>query len=155
MEFLRKKNTAVRIVRIFNTYGPNMEKSDGRVVSNFINQALSGQSLTLYGDGSQTRSLCYVSDLVDGLFKAATLPHLSGEVINLGNPEEYTVEDIAKKIKEMTGSNSQISYKKLPQDDPRERKPDIRKAMRLLDWMPHVTLREGLLRTMEYYQALS
>ncbi|OGG12788.1 hypothetical protein A3D77_07060 [Candidatus Gottesmanbacteria bacterium RIFCSPHIGHO2_02_FULL_39_11] len=153
MEFLRKKNTAVRIVRIFNTYGPNMEKSDGRVVSNFINQALSGQSLTLYGDGSQTRSLCYVSDLVEGIIKMIQKDNINGEVINLGNPNEMKVREIAEIILKLTKSNSQIIKSgEKDADDPKRRKPDISKAKKILGWEPHVSVEEGLLKTIEYFK---
>jgi dTDP-glucose 4,6-dehydratase len=153
MLFIRNHNLDGRIVRIFNTYGPNMRKDDGRVVSNLINQALEGKPMTIYGDGKQTRSFCYVSDMVEGLYKALVTEKTSGEVINLGNPEEYTVNDLADKIKTMTGSASEIIHTDLPVDDPVKRRPDITKAMKLLNWKPAVTVDEGLKKTIEYYRS--
>lgn len=156
MEFLRKKDVAVRIVRIFNTYGPRMEKSDGRVVSNFINQALTGKPLTIYGDGSQTRSLCFVSDLVGGLIKMIEKDGIDGEVINMGNPNELTVKEIAETILELTNSPSHlVKEKEKDIDDPDRRKPDISKAKRILDWEPKVSVREGLLKTIDYFKKIS
>ena len=152
MLYVRSHNVDARIVRIFNTYGPNMRSDDGRVVSNFINQALGGKPLTVYGKGSQTRSFCYVSDMVDGLLAVMFSDKTRGEVINLGNPDEYTVSDIAQKIKHMTGSKSEIVYKDLPVDDPCRRKPDISKAKKLVGWQPVVSLGEGLKKTIEYYK---
>ncbi len=152
MLYYRKFAVDTRIVRIFNTYGPRMRKTDGRVISNFINQALEGKQLTVYGDGSQTRSFCYVSDLVSGIVKMMFSDKTKGEVVNLGNPEEYRVIDLAKKIQSMSGSSSQIVYGKLPEDDPVRRQPDINKARRLLGWEPRVTLDEGLEKTFAYYK---
>ncbi|MFH0749521.1 MAG: UDP-glucuronic acid decarboxylase family protein [Candidatus Gottesmanbacteria bacterium] len=152
MLYVRNRGVDGKIVRIFNTYGPKMRKDDGRVISNFINQALEGKPLTVYGDGKQTRSICYVSDLVEGLVKMMFSDKTKGEVINLGNPEEYTMIDLAKKIKEMTGTASEIVFEKLPQDDPTQRKPDITKAEKLFGWKPIVTADVGLQKTIEYYK---
>jgi len=152
MLYVRNRGVDGRIVRIFNTYGPNMRKDDGRVISNFINQALEGKPLTVYGDGKQTRSICYVSDLVDGLLKMMFSDKTKGEVVNLGNPEEYTMIDLAKKIQVMTGTKSDISFEPLPQDDPMQRRPDITKAKTVLGWEPKVSADVGLQKTIEYYK---
>lgn len=152
--FLHKYGIDARIIRIFNTYGPNMQINDGRVVSNFINQALKNEAITIYGDGTQTRSFCYVSDLVEGLKKAMFTEGTNGEVFNLGNPEEYSMIDLANKIKEMTNSESEIVFKDLPQDDPKQRRPDIEKAERALNWKPVVSVDDGLTKTIEYYKNL-
>ncbi|MBI2195779.1 MAG: SDR family oxidoreductase [Candidatus Levybacteria bacterium] len=154
MGFIRKHGVNARIVRIFNTYGPKMQKDDGRVISNFINQALSGNPITVYGDGKQTRSLCFVSDMAEGIMKAMLAEGTKGEVINLGNPNEKAILEVAEMIKEMTGSNSQISFEDLPEDDPKKRNPDISKAKNLLSWNPKVDLKEGLERTIEYFRTL-
>ncbi len=153
--FIHKYNLDARVIRIFNTYGPRMQKDDGRVVSNFINQALSGEPLTVYGKGEQTRSFCYVSDLIEGIYKAMLEKNTNGEVFNLGNPGEYTVMELANKIRKLTGSKSKIVYKPLPKDDPTKRRPDISKAKEVLNWEPKVSLDEGLQKTIEYYQSLS
>ena len=152
MEYVRKFNLDARIVRIFNTYGEKMDKDDGRVVTNFINQALSGKPLTIYGSGRQTRSFCYVSDLVAGLVKAMETLNTKGEVFNLGNPKEYTILEIAKIIKEMVGVKDKIAFLPLPQDDPEKRRPDITKARQKLGWEPSVTLEEGLKKTIAYFR---
>lgn len=152
--YLHKYNLDARIVRIFNTYGPRMQKDDGRVVSNFINQAIKGSPLTIYGDGKQTRSFCFVSDMVEGIYKAMFTDKTKGEIFNLGNPEEYTVLDLAEKIKKMTGASSEIVYKPLPPDDPTQRQPDISKAKETLGWDPTVSVEEGLKKTIEYYKSL-
>jgi len=152
MVYLRKYGLDARIVRIFNTYGPRMRKDDGRVVSNFINQSLSGTPLTIYGDGTQTRSFCFVSDLVDGLTKAMFTDHTKGVVFNLGNPEEYKVNELAEKIKTLTASSSPIEHGELPEDDPTQRKPDITKAKTILGWEPKVSVDEGLGKTIAYYK---
>lgn len=152
MLYVRTRGVDGRIVRIFNTYGPKMRKDDGRVISNFINQSLEGKPLTVYGDGKQTRSICYVSDLVDGLVKMMFSDKTMGQVVNLGNPEEYTMIDLAKKIKEMTGTQSEIVFDTLPEDDPTQRRPDITKAEQLLGWKPVVTADVGLQKTIEYYK---
>lgn len=144
-----------RIARIFNTYGPNMKKDDGRVVSNFINQALANKPLTIYGNGLQTRSFCFVSDLVEGLISLMEKNTANGEVVNIGNPDEYTVIELAKKIIHLTKSASEIIYSTLPIDDPTKRKPDITKAKTLLDWEPKVVIDEGLMKTIEYYKKVN
>lgn len=152
--YLKKYGIDVRMVRIFNTYGPRMRKDDGRVISNFINQAIENKPLTVYGKGDHSRSFCFVSDLVEGIFKAMFTQGTSGEIINLGNPEEYKIIDLADKIKKLTNSNSEISFKELPTDDPTQRQPDISKAKTLLSWEPEVTVDEGLQKTIEYYKSL-
>lgn len=152
MTYFRKFDIDVRIPRIFNTYGENMREDDGRVVSNFIVQALKNEPITIFGDGSQTRSFCYVSDLVDGLFEFMTRDNLNGEIINLGNPTEYTVRELADKIKKLTDSSSEIVNEDLPEDDPKKRKPDISKAEKLLDFSPKVGIEEGLLKTINYFK---
>jgi nucleoside-diphosphate-sugar epimerase len=152
--YVRKFDLDARIVRIFNTYGPNMRPDDGRVISNFISQALSNSPITIYGEGQQTRSFCYISDMVAGLVLAMFSEHTKGEVINLGNPDERSITEIANLIKELTDSSSQIVKEPLPQDDPKERKPDISKAQRVLNWSPKVGLSEGLQKTVEYFKGL-
>jgi UDP-glucuronate decarboxylase len=146
-----REKVDIRIVRIFNTYGPRMAEDDGRVVSNFIVQTLKGEPITVYGKGDQTRSFCYVSDLVRGLFLLMNSPEFKGPV-NLGNPNEKTVLELATMIKELTHSNSEIILKPLPKDDPTRRKPDISKAKKYLNWEPKVSLEEGLERTIEYFK---
>ena len=148
----RQNGVDIRVVRIFNTYGPRMLENDGRVVSNFIVQALRGRDITVYGDGSQTRSFCYVDDLVDGLVKMMNNEELVGPV-NLGNPGEFTVLELANMDKKLTGSNSGIIYNPLPQDDPIQRKPDISIARESLGWRPLVGLEDGLLRSIEYFSS--
>jgi nucleoside-diphosphate-sugar epimerase len=152
MTFKRKYDLNTRIVRIFNTYGPNMQKDDGRVVSNFINQALQNEPLTIYGDGTQTRSFCYVDDLVEGLMQAMFHENTNGEVINLGNPEEKNMLEIAKLIKEYMSVSVENVHQPLPEDDPLHRKPDISKAKQLLNWEPRISLEEGLKKTIEYFR---
>lgn len=154
MSYFRTYGIDIRIVRIFNTYGPWMQKDDGRVVSNFINQALKGEPLTVYGNGKQTRSFCFVSDMVSGLQKAIFTKKVMGEVINLGNPDERSVLEIATIIKEMTNSSSEIVFEALPIDDPKKRNPDISKAKKLLGWTPAVTLQEGLEKTIAYFKTI-
>ena len=151
MAFHRKCGIRTGIARIFNTYGPRIKLNDGRVVPSFLDQALHGKPITIYGDGSQTRSFCYVSDMVDGLFRLL----LSEEVypVNLGNPVELTIREFAEQIVTLTGSDVSIDYQLLPEDDPRQRKPDISKALRVLGWQPVVALEDGLRLTMEYFQA--
>ena len=151
MDYQRQFNVDTRIARIFNTYGPNMSKDDGRVVSNFIVQALRNESLTVYGDGLQIRSFCFVSDLVEGLVKLF-LKEKVNEPINLGNPMPITMGQLAQEIIELTGSNSKISYLPLPQDDPRQREPDISKAKDLLDWQPTISRKSGLEATISYFR---
>lgn len=155
MLYVRKYGLDGRIVRIFNTYGPRMRKDDGRVVSNFINQAIAEKPITVYGDGTSTRSFCYISDMVEGIIKAMITQGLKGEVLNLGNPEEYAMIDLAQKIKAMTKTTSEIVFGKLPQDDPPRRKPDITKATKELGWKPFVDLEDGLRKTIEYYKSVS
>jgi dTDP-glucose 4,6-dehydratase len=140
-----------KIVRIFNTYGPRMRVRDGRAVPNFIGQALKGEDVTVYGDGSQTRSLCYVSDLVDGVIRL--MLSSANEPINIGNPQELTIEQIARTIIRLTGSPSRVVHRDLPVDDPKVRRPDITRATTILGWAPKVTLEEGLGRTIEYFRA--
>lgn len=141
-----------RIVRIFNTYGPRMQPDDGRVVSNFIIQALTDQPITVYGDGNHTRSFCFVDDLIDAIVKTMDLPESDGAPINTGNPHEITINELAHTIIELTGSRSQIVYRPLPQDDPLQRRPDISRARALLDWEPKVALRTGLSRTIGHFE---
>ncbi|MEN9328498.1 MAG: hypothetical protein RI947_1306 [Candidatus Parcubacteria bacterium] len=152
MTFFRSYGINTRIARIFNTYGPNMEKNDGRVVSNFIMQSLTGKPITIYGDGKQTRSFCYVSDLVRGLNLLATTPAIEGSIINLGNPDERSMTELASIIKDMTGSESVIKYEAIDADDPRKRKPDITKAKKMLDWNPKISLDLGLDQTISYFR---
>ena len=152
MDYHRQKNIDTKIIRIFNTYGPNMAPDDGRVVSNFIIQALKEEDITIYGDGTQTRSFCYVDDLVDGIIKMMK-SDLTGPV-NLGNPSERTILDFAKLILEFTGSKSKIVYKPLPSDDPTKRQPNITLAKTKLNWEPKVDIKDGLRHTVEYFKAL-
>lgn len=151
MDYHRQNGVAIRIVRIFNTYGPRMHPADGRVVSNFVVQAIQHQPLTIYGDGSQTRSFCYVDDLVDGLVRMMQHDSLIGPV-NLGNPAEITVRELAERVIAMTGSRSKIESRPLPTDDPKKRQPDITLARTHLSWQPRVPLDEGLARTIEYFR---
>ncbi len=150
--FRRDQGIDARIIRIFNTYGPNMQKDDGRAVSTFINQALTGVPITVFGDGKQTRSFCYVDDLVDGIIKAMFTEGTKGEVINLGNPDERTIAEIATIVKDAVEGNTKIVYEELPEDDPLQRKPDITKAKRLLGWEPKISFEEGLKKTIEYFR---
>jgi UDP-glucuronate decarboxylase len=145
-----QNNVAVRVARIFNTYGSRMLENDGRVVSNFVVQSLRGQSITVYGDGSQTRSFCYVSDLVEGLMRLMNGEHTGP--INLGNPDEYTILELAQAVQKMVNPDAEIIFKPLPQDDPRRRRPDITRAKTLLDWQPTVPLQEGLKLTIEDFR---
>lgn len=154
MSYVRSNGLDARIIRIFNTYGPLMQKDDGRVVSEFIIQALTNQSLTIYGDGKQTRSFCFVDDMVIGIEKAMFTNGTKGEVINLGNPIEKTMLELAEIIKRITNSSSNIIFESLPQDDPKIRKPDISKAKRLLDWEPKIGIEEGLTKTIQYFKNL-
>ncbi|NEP12310.1 MAG: SDR family oxidoreductase [Symploca sp. SIO2C1] len=149
-DYYSQNNVAIRVARIFNTYGPRMLENDGRVVSNFVVQALKGQPLTVYGDGSQTRSFCYVSDLVAGLIRLMNGEHTGP--INLGNPDEYTILELAQAVQNMVNPDSEILFKPLPQDDPRRRRPDITKAKTLLNWQPTIPLAEGLKLTIEDFR---
>ena len=154
MEYHRNHNVDIRIARIFNTYGPNMDPQDGRVVSNFINQCLKNEDITIYGDGSQTRSFCYISDMVDGLIKLMETENITGP-INLGNPDERTIKQLAEKIKELIPeSSSKIIYEELPSDDPMKRNPDITKAREILDWNPLVNTDDGLKSTINYFSSI-
>jgi UDP-glucuronate decarboxylase len=151
-DYHRQHGLEIKVARIFNTYGPRMHPADGRVVSNFIMQALAGEPITIYGKGSQTRSFCYVDDLIAGLMSLMeTGPEVTGP-INIGNPVEFTVRQLAEKVIELTGSGSKIIQEPLPQDDPQQRQPDISKAKRDLNWQPSVPLEEGLVRTIEYFR---
>jgi UDP-glucuronate decarboxylase len=153
MDYHRQNKVDIRIIRIFNTYGPRMAENDGRVVSNFIIQALRGEDITVYGDGSQTRSFCYVSDLVEGIVKMMNCEEFIGPV-NLGNPAETTILEFAERIIKLTGSTSKVIFKPLPPDDPRQRQPDISLAKEKLGWKPVVPVEEGLKRTIDYFSAL-
>ncbi|MEA2522845.1 MAG: UDP-glucuronate decarboxylase [Thermomicrobiales bacterium] len=148
MEFHRQHGVDTRIARIFNTYGPRSQPDDGRVVPNFCLQALRGEPITIYGDGSQTRSFCYISDLVDGILAMSDLDGLAGEIINLGNPVEISIREFAETVIALAGSSSALRFEPLPVDDPTRRRPDIAKAQRVLGWDPRVDLRDGLLRTL-------
>lgn len=150
MDYHRQNNVDTRIVRIFNTYGPRMQEGDGRVVSNFIVQALKGEELTLYGAGEQTRSFCYVDDLVEGLIRLMNTEGVH-DPVNIGNPNEFTIRELAGEVAKICGSEVRIKYMPLPPDDPRQRKPDITRARELLNWNPTIELREGLARTVSYF----
>lgn len=153
-DYHRQHGVPIKVARIFNTYGPRMRVDDGRVVSNFIVQALRGEPITVYGDGAQTRSFCYVSDLIGGVVALMESSSDFYEPVNIGNPVELRIIDIAREVIELTGSRSQIVHRPLPQDDPRQRRPDITRAQNLLSWHPQVRLREGLLKTIEYFHEL-
>jgi len=152
-DYKRTHDVDIRVVRIFNTYGPGMHPFDGRVSSNFIVQALAGEDITIYGDGSQTRSFCFVDDLIDGIVKFMYQEEIHGPM-NLGNPNEFTVKELAEMVIEVTGSKSKIVYLPLPGDDPKQRRPDITIARKNLDWEPKVQLREGVTKTAEYFKSL-
>ena len=152
-DYHRQHALKIKVVRIFNTYGPRMHPNDGRVMSNFVIQALAGRDITVYGDGSQTRSFCYVDDMTDGLVKMMNTPDDLTGPVNIGNPNEYSILELAQKILEKTGSGSKIVYKPLPQDDPLKRRPDITLAKKRLGWEPATDLTEGLNRTIEYFQS--
>ena len=154
-DYHRSFDMRIKVVRIFNTYGPNMHPNDGRVVSNFIVQALHGEDITIYGDGSQTRSFCYVDDLINGFIKMMddTKDDVIGP-INLGNPNEFTIKELAEKVIKLTGSSSKLTYMPLPGDDPKQRCPDITKAKKILNWEPKIQLEEGLVKTINYFKEL-
>ena len=153
-DYHRQHNLRIKVARIFNTYGPRMHPNDGRVVSNFIVQALKGEDITLYGDGQQTRSFCYVDDLARGLMALMDSPdHVTGP-INIGNPGEFTIRQLAEQVIDLTGSKSQLVFRPLPQDDPKQRKPNIEKAREILGWEPAIELREGLGKTIAYFDAM-
>jgi UDP-glucuronate decarboxylase len=153
-DYHRQHKLRIKVARIFNTYGPRMHPNDGRVVSNFVVQALKGEPITLYGDGQQTRSFCFVDDLVEGFLRLMDTGDEVTGPINLGNPGEFTIKQLAETVIELTGSKSTIEYRPLPQDDPRQRQPDISKAKALLDWQPTIQLQEGVQRTVAYFDGL-
>ena len=153
-DYRRQHRLSIKVARIFNTYGPRMHPADGRVVSNFIIQALKGQAITVYGDGSQTRSFCYHTDLIDGFLRLMDTPQEVTGPVNIGNPNEFTMKQLAQTIIELTGSRSAIEYRPLPADDPTQRQPDITLARDLLDWEPKVQLTEGLTQTIAYFDEL-
>jgi UDP-glucuronate decarboxylase len=153
-DYYRQHKMRVKVARIFNTYGPRMHPHDGRVVSNFVMQALRNQDITIYGDGSQTRAFCYVDDLVDGLIRLMdTADNVTGP-INLGNPEEFTIRQLAETVISLTNTKSKIVHQVLPEDDPKQRRPDISKARELLGWRPRIPLREGLVNVIEYFEGV-
>jgi UDP-glucuronate decarboxylase len=153
-DYWRQHKLRIKVARIFNTYGPRMHPHDGRVVSNFIIQALLGREITIYGDGSQTRSFCYVDDLIDGLMQLMqTSDDVTGP-INIGNPVEFSIRELAQQVVDLTGSKSRVVHKPLPQDDPKQRQPDISKAEQLLGWKPAIALKEGLKKTISYFDEL-
>jgi UDP-glucuronate decarboxylase len=153
-DYRRQHNMRIKVARIFNTYGPHMHPNDGRVVSNFIVQALLGRDITIYGDGSQTRSFCYVDDLIDGFVRLMGSADSVTGPINLGNPGEFTMLELASQVLDITGSRSKIVHRVLPQDDPKQRRPDISKAQDILGWTPRIPLKEGLGSTIDYFQKL-
>jgi UDP-glucuronate decarboxylase len=152
-DYKRQYNLDVRVIRIFNTYGPNMAIGDGRVVSNFIVQALQGDEITIYGEGSQTRSFCFVSDLVEGISKVVHAPSVTSP-INLGNPQEFTMKELAETVLRLTGSKSKLVFQSLPSDDPKQRNPNISRANTEINWRPTVDLESGLARTIEYFKKI-
>lgn len=153
-DYHRQHGVRIKVARIFNTYGPRMHPKDGRVVSNFIVQALKGEDITIYGAGEQTRSFCYVDDLIEGFVRLMRTADEETGPVNLGNPGEFTIRQLAERVLELTGSSSRLVFKPLPQDDPQQRQPDISKAMQLLNWQPAVMLDQGLKKTIEYFDKL-
>ena len=153
-DYHRQHNVDIKVGRIFNTYGPNMRPDDGRVISNFIVQALKGKNITIYGDGKQTRSFCYIDDLIEGMIKFMDTKSGYTGPINLGNPKEYSILEIAEIIIKIVGSSSSIIFTKLPQDDPRKRKPNIDLAKKDLNWFPKISLENGLFKTIEYFKKI-
>ena len=153
-DYWGQHKTRIKVIRIFNTYGPRMHPNDGRVVSNFIVQALNNQDITLFGDGNQTRSFCYVDDLIEGMVRLMNTGDDVTGPVNVGNPGEFTIRELAEKVIQLTGSKSKLVFKPLPQDDPRQRKPDITLAKKVLGWEPKVPLEEGLKKTIEYFDKL-
>lgn len=151
-DYQRQHNVNIKVMRIFNTYGPRMHPNDGRVVSNFIIQALKGEDISIYGDGSQTRSFCYVDDLIDGMIKLMESKDGFFGPVNIGNPNEFTILELAKNVIELAKSHSKISFHPLPQDDPKQRKPDITLAQSELKWEPSIQLKEGLEKTIQYFK---
>jgi UDP-glucuronate decarboxylase len=153
-DYRRQHGLRIKVARIFNTYGPRMHPNDGRVVSNFIVQALAGEAITIYGEGSQTRSFCYVDDLIDGFLKLMDTPDDFTGPVNLGNPNELTIRQLAEQVIKLTGSKSKLEFKPLPSDDPLQRQPDISLAKRELDWEPSIRLEQGLVKTIDYFRKL-
>ena len=153
-DYIRQHKMAAKVVRIFNTYGPRMHPNDGRVVSNFVMQALTGRDITLYGDGGQTRSFCYVDDLVEAMIRMMATDRETTGPINIGNPSEFTIRELGELIVELTNSKSKLVFMPLPADDPKQRRPDIAKAKALLGWEPSVPLRDGLIKTIDYFDEL-
>ena len=151
-DYYRQYHVRIKVVRIFNTYGPNMDLHDGRVVSNFINQAIRNKPITIYGTGTQTRSFCYVSDLIDAMIKTMETTDAVTGPINIGNPGEFSMLELANKVIELTGSTSEIAFEDLPHDDPKQRKPNITKAQELLNWTPTINLNAGLIHTIDYFE---
>jgi UDP-glucuronate decarboxylase len=151
-DYHRQHNVDIKVMRIFNTYGPRMDMGDGRVVSNFIIQALKGEDITIYGDGSQTRSFCYVDDLIEGMVRLMNSRNGFAGPVNIGNPEEFTIKELAEIVIELTGSHSKLVYKPLPSDDPMQRKPVIDLARKELGWEPKIQLKEGLVKTIDYFR---
>lgn len=154
MAYFRKYDLDVRIIRIFNTYGPRMMQDDGRMISNFITQAIAQKPITVYGDGTQTRSFCFISDMIEGLKLAMFSDTVKGEVMNMGNPDERTIKELAELVKRLSGTTSEIVFEELPKDDPKKRNPDITKASELLGWKPTVGLDQGLQQTIAYFRSL-
>ena len=153
-DYNRQHNLRIKVARIFNTYGPNMHPNDGRVVSNFIMQALQNKPITIYGDGSQTRSFCYVDDLIEAFVRLMNTPDDFSGPVNTGNPGEFTILELANKVIEMTGSNSEIVFHNLPSDDPTQRQPDITLAKEVMGWEPEIKLEQGLKKTIPYFESL-
>jgi UDP-glucuronate decarboxylase len=153
-DYRRQYGVDTRVIRIFNTYGPRMAVGDGRVVSNFVVQALSGKDITIYGEGQQTRSFCFVSDLVDGIYRMLSSKEIIDAPINLGNPNEFSMMELAYTVLKLTGSKSKIVYKDLPLDDPRQRKPDITRAKEVLKWAPNIELEQGVSQTIDYFKSV-
>jgi UDP-glucuronate decarboxylase len=152
-DYHRENKVDIKVMRIFNTYGPNMHPADGRVVSNFIMQALRGEDITIYGNGSQTRSFCYVDDLIEGMIRLMNSRDGFTGPVNIGNPNEFTIKQLAEKVIELTGTKSKLIYEDLPTDDPLQRQPDISLAKKELSWEPNIQLEEGLKKTIEYFKA--
>lgn len=152
-DFSRRRGLPIRVARIFNTYGPCMRADDGRIISNVVSQAISGEAITIYGDGGQTRSFCYVDDLIEGLFRLMLVQDYAAGPVNLGNPDERSIADLVQSVIRLTGSRSEIVYKPLPLDDPKRRRPDISRAKELLGWEPRTSLDQGLARTIAWFQS--
>jgi UDP-glucuronate decarboxylase len=150
-DYRRQHKLMIKVVRIFNTYGPRMHPNDGRVVSNFIVQALKGENITIYGDGKQTRSFCYVDDLVEGMLRMIDTPDDVTGPVNIGNPNEFTIRELAELVIDLTGTKTKMTFEPLPSDDPRQRQPDIARARDLLGWEPKTQLRAGLVKTIAYF----